>query len=1296
MKLHLPTKLRAAVMAAMAFFALAPAATAMDIDPSTAVYDKLLMGASDSVTLPMDLEPSDGYQDHTLRLPTGLEYEDSWSMVIQSSGWTTISDQLIFGWDDSNVMFGAGKQNWLTYANLHHGFALMISSGRLVMMNSSCYTDYNGKIGDYKENGILLSGLGKQKDVSVELTITYDRPTEKLIVQSGTLTYGETVHTIDTHSYEGIKLPDTDPMTYYTTVGGSELNPGAVTTVTTILPGTETAWNLNGVTSLEGLKAGEYNDIVSGDTPTARPLLGTDGIYFVGGAGVLYTESNQTIANTLGTALIAASPTTPSSIGLGAAAGAKLTVTQGATALGQGDGLRIIGNGEVELQTGAIDPTTTKLSLADGATLTVTGDNMQNFEVSGSRISAASSLSSQSGLNLNITDGSDVMMKNLTVGGGATNIYGKGTYTVNGLDIAGGTANIGYISGKDAVAVSAGDVKVSADYFNILDGNSLQAASATFTGSNVSVMGKMDIASVTSDAVVAAMNAVTWATPVSIDKLTADAFTATKLVMDAETGKASATSLNKALATISAGGELSIVSATDSTIKSKNSTLDATSVTGGLKIAADSSNKATIVADDVKLNSSTLKGQDEATIKALTINGASTLTVKGEAVLTTKSLTGNAMEVQGSAGVVSDTMQLDTLTLSGSSETVATQLLKVDDLTMSEDALLSAARLEVTSATINIPTSTFVLTPSSTVQMNNVVATDAVLGTTQGVVSGISGGAGSSVSVGTGYNLIGLGDTPAMVDVDTMELADGAALTNIGVTTTTALTATGTQTFDKVTLLGGYNSMHFDSTATPYLTVSSALPNNSTLDSVAISGTATATQLAIDFLEINGENLSFVKDTWRSYELFTADSGVDIVFDTTDTNNRQYNITPYTYADLSVETVSGKEVVVIRGREAKEEISAALRNTENRTAAMDAMSAADAAGINGQLQTVFNSIGDIYHLSEAQRQQILSAASGASLTALSDTQRRGIEDTQKNLRNRIIQMGGQEAGALKSWEEGNIQAWAQADGAYHMLDQDKDNAGYDFSTYGATVGANLDLNRQWTVGGAISASYGNISGKGVDCFDADTQSYYLNLFARYQKGHWTQMGILTVGMDEMDGERRVSGNTAKSDTKGTSFSGYYEVGYLVPLSDTMEHILQPVVNVSISSAKVDGFTETGSIGNAGLKYGSNDLVYGNVGAGVRYQGVLAHSVYERNTMLEVRAQVNQHFGDKSNEADVSYIGGGNTFMVRGSESSDLGVQIGAGVSIPYNIDYTFFADVDAEFRNQQSDVRANIGVRYDF
>ena len=192
-----------------------------------------------------------------------------------------------------------------------------------------------------------------------------------------------------------------------------------------------------------------------------------------------------------------------------------------------------------------------------------------------------------------------------------------------------------------------------------------------------------------------------------------------------------------------------------------------------------------------------------------------------------------------------------------------------------------------------------------------------------------------------------------------------------------------------------------------------------------------------------------------------------------------------------------------------------------------------------------------------------------------------------------------------------------------------------------------------------------------------------------------QMLILRAGWNDIDMERRVLGYSASGDTEGTTLSAYYELGYTIGLNYEYTHILQPMISVSLTSAKVDGYTEGGSLDNAALEYDGDSYIYGKVGIGARYQGVMYETVHERNAVVEARALITQDFGDTTEATKVS-LGGGSMYEVSGADTSGTGFELGAGVSIPVEQHTTLYADADLTVAPDYTGFRLDLGVRYDF
>lgn len=463
------------------------------------------------------------------------------------------------------------------------------------------------------------------------------------------------------------------------------------------------------------------------------------------------------------------------------------------------------------------------------------------------------------------------------------------------------------------------------------------------------------------------------------------------------------------------------------------------------------------------------------------------------------------------------------------------------------------------------------------------------------------------------------------------------------------------------------------------------------VQAVYLTGAQVGDMAKLDELVIDASNIEF-GDATQTVTVFSEGvANVDL-----GEAKVQYVLKPYVVVDKANTTAgsfeAAKDVATVQAELTVDDATATALDALNEMQA--ALTPAEKA--DSPVQALHDALGLVYERDLKSRQEILQAITGASTTALADSQRRGVRDVQKNLRNRVIQLGGVTGEGDTGWVNSGIQGWAQADGSFSTTDGGEGTNGYDYSTTGATVGINMDLASNFVLGASFSTSFGKLDVEGPDNASGNNDAYYVSLFARHQYNRWVQMLILTAGMNDMTLDRDIMGYKAQGETSGTSFSAYYELGYTMALDYNYNHILQPLVSFSITSSTVDGYKEKGSIGKAGLDYDGSDAVYGQVGFGLRYQGVLYESVYQRCAVLEARALVTQDFGDSTDEAKVALLGGGDGFTVKGADSTGTGFEIGLGLSIPVEQQTTVYADVDFTYSPDSTGVRANVGLRYDF
>ena len=328
----------------------------------------------------------------------------------------------------------------------------------------------------------------------------------------------------------------------------------------------------------------------------------------------------------------------------------------------------------------------------------------------------------------------------------------------------------------------------------------------------------------------------------------------------------------------------------------------------------------------------------------------------------------------------------------------------------------------------------------------------------------------------------------------------------------------------------------------------------------------------------------------------------------------------------------------------------------------------------------------------------LAAAAGSTVTSLGSAQKDALRDQMGWIRNRTTLMGVNPAYINEDLPYFHM--WMEGTGSYAKLDTKGDESGYELTTWGGTVGMDVDLSDHFTMGAAFTANYGDLTASAADTADGHLDSYYANLFGRYQSKRWAHTLILTGGWNNAKLNRTVdygdgSYNT-HGDTNGWGFGAMYELTYDIYLNENKSSVLQPLVNASIVKTSMDGYTETGA-GNAGLNVGKQEWTTGTVALGGRWMGLAGSNLFGREALVEFRANVAQDMGDRRGEANVGFLANpGYTQSVRGAKVGTTALQVGAGISVPVGTQGTIFVNGNADVRDGASSLNGSVGYRYDF
>ena len=354
-----------------------------------------------------------------------------------------------------------------------------------------------------------------------------------------------------------------------------------------------------------------------------------------------------------------------------------------------------------------------------------------------------------------------------------------------------------------------------------------------------------------------------------------------------------------------------------------------------------------------------------------------------------------------------------------------------------------------------------------------------------------------------------------------------------------------------------------------------------------------------------------------------------------------------------------------------------------------------------QLGQVMNAISTMVTGSNpdlAGASRALAAVAGSTVNALGTAQKDALRDQMGWIRNRTTLMGVNPA--YVNDDLPYFHMWMEGTGSYAKLDTRGDESGYQLTTWGGTVGMDVDLSDHFTMGAAFTANYGDLTASAADTADGHLDSYYANLFGRYQSKRWAHTLILTGGWNDAKLNRTVNygegSYRTQGNTNGWGFGAMYELTYDVYLNEDKSSILQPLANASVVTTRMDGYTETGA-GNAGLNVGKQEWTTGTVALGGRWMGLIGSNIFGREALAEFRVNAAQDMGDRRGETNVALLGNpGFMQSVRGAKVGTTALQIGAGLSVPVGTQGTVFINGNADFRDGANSVNGSVGYRYDF
>ena len=337
---------------------------------------------------------------------------------------------------------------------------------------------------------------------------------------------------------------------------------------------------------------------------------------------------------------------------------------------------------------------------------------------------------------------------------------------------------------------------------------------------------------------------------------------------------------------------------------------------------------------------------------------------------------------------------------------------------------------------------------------------------------------------------------------------------------------------------------------------------------------------------------------------------------------------------------------------------------------------------------------------------MLAAGAGASISTLGQALGDDLHRQINSIRNRTTVMG-----AEARYDQYDVlplyHMWVNGETGYHKLDSDGLAPGYTLNSWGGTLGLEMDVTRNVTVGLALSAMYGDLKTEAADSGSGDLDTTYMSAFMSARRGAWRHTVVLSGGMADVKFNRTVGYSTStifgampgsyktSGSTDGYAVGALYEIGYTRMANAAGTVAVQPVFNVEYRRVGINGYTEAGS--DAALRV--DDITQDSItfGAGARVQALTGGNVFNRSAIFEGRALLKVEAGDRSGKAINAIVNTQKTAELESAEVGAVGVEVGAGITIPLgSTEGSIFIDGSLELRSGYTSMDATVGYRVSF
>lgn len=285
--------------------------------------------------------------------------------------------------------------------------------------------------------------------------------------------------------------------------------------------------------------------------------------------------------------------------------------------------------------------------------------------------------------------------------------------------------------------------------------------------------------------------------------------------------------------------------------------------------------------------------------------------------------------------------------------------------------------------------------------------------------------------------------------------------------------------------------------------------------------------------------------------------------------------------------------------------------------------------------------------------------------------------------------GGMTQQTVMTQESNLWSIFVEGTGGSASVDGDGNASGYDFDTWGATLGASKRVSDNFAFG--VLGSYGDSDASLVNGGNIDAESYKFAVYATWFNDGFFVDGLLGAGYNSYDTRRSALLGFAEGSTNAWEFNAMINTGYDFSSGNWT---FTPTASLAYTRVNLDGFNESGSLAPLSYPDQHQESLRSELGARIAYTAMFNGVAITP----QVRVAWQHEFMDHTQSMTSNFIGGsGPSFSVNGPHMKKDRAILSAGLTAQITPALAIYGFYDGHIGNSNyNSNQVSVGMKIDF